>query len=623
MCPELANDFPRFVGAQYREFDSHVNHEGHTMTRRHNRYNSAYLSLLTFAFFTAFTPGLTAQSPTSPPAAQQQTPQPGVSASVKSTHGVVATDHPLASQLGADILAKGGNAADAGVTAMLALGVVNPFASGLGGGGFCLYRPIESGETTVLDFREVAPLSSHRDTYRIEGKAQPQLARHGGLAVGIPGEPGGLWSLHGRFGKLPWQDVVKPAYTIAKDGFPVGDMLTSHLTSMTEQLNAHPVLTARFRAPDGTWLQPGQQAFATELAKTLHILMEEGVAPFYSGEIAHAVIEAVNAAGGDFSEKDFLDYSVLVRKPITGTYRDLEIITMPAPSSGGIALLETLNILQGYDLRAMGWGRESIHYIVEALKHAFADRAHWIGDPAFVDVPTERLISKEYADEIRSRIQKDAVLPIEEYGTTRPNDEVGGTSHLSIIDADGNMLACTTTVNGRFGSLVYVPEYGILLNNEMADFNVEPGVPNMWGLVGSEKNTVQPKKRPLSSMVPTLVLKDGKPYMSIGASGGPTIITGTLFTMLHLIDFERTPSEAVSFNRLHHQWLPQQLFVEFFDERWIETLPEYGHEVVNRRAFNSVQLVVKDETDDNPNAFIGVSDHRKFGQPKAPVQPTP
>lgn len=583
------------------------------MTTWHNHYKYAHLSVLIFALLSLITPVLNAQSPT-----DSTDSQPQISASIKSTHGVVATDHPLASKLGADILAKGGNAADAGVTAMLALGVVNPFASGLGGGGFCLYRPIETGDTTVLDFREVAPLSAQRDTYIIDGKPHPELARHGALAVGIPGEPGGLWSLHGRFGKLPWSEVVQPAYGIAKHGFSVGNMLTEHLTSMTELLDKHPVMTARFRAPDGSWLQPGQQAFAPELAKTLHILMTEGVAPFYSGEIAEAIIKTVNAANGEFSAQDFLDYSVILRKPLTGTYRDLEIIAMPAPSSGGIAVLETLNILQGYDLRAMGWSASSIHYIVEALKHAFADRARWVGDPAFVTVPTERLISKDYAAEIRARIQKDNVLPLEEYGTARPNDEVGGTSHLSIIDADGNMLACTTTVNGRFGSLVYVPEYGILLNNEMADFNVEPGVPNMWGLVGSEQNTVQPQKRPLSSMSPTLVLKNNKPYMSVGASGGPTIITGTLFTMLHLIDFDRTPAEAVSFNRLHHQWLPQQLFVEFFNERWVETLPTYGHEVINRRAFNSVQLVVHDETDDNPNAFIGVSDFRKHGQPKAP-----
>lgn len=583
------------------------------MTTWHNHYKYAHLSVLIFALLSLITPVLNAQSPT-----DSTDSQPQISASIKSTHGVVATDHPLASKLGADILAKGGNAADAGVTAMLALGVVNPFASGLGGGGFCLFRPIETGDTTVLDFREVAPLSAQRDTYIIDGKPHPELARHGALAVGIPGEPGGLWSLHGRFGKLPWSEVVQPAYGIAKHGFSVGNMLTEHLTSMTELLDKHPVMTARFRAPDGSWLQPGQQAFAPELAKTLHILMTEGVAPFYSGEIAEAIIKTVNAANGEFSAQDFLDYSVILRKPLTGTYRDLEIIAMPAPSSGGIAVLETLNILQGYDLRAMGWSASSIHYIVEALKHAFADRARWVGDPAFVTVPTDRLISKDYAAEIRARIQKDSVLPLEEYGTARPNDEVGGTSHLSIIDADGNMLACTTTVNGRFGSLVYVPEYGILLNNEMADFNVEPGVPNMWGLVGSEQNTVQPQKRPLSSMSPTLVLKNNKPYMSVGASGGPTIITGTLFTMLHLIDFDRTPAEAVSFNRLHHQWLPQQLFVEFFNERWVETLPTYGHEVINRRAFNSVQLVVHDETDDNPNAFIGVSDFRKHGQPKAP-----
>ncbi|MBA2663206.1 MAG: gamma-glutamyltransferase [Bradymonadaceae bacterium] len=548
--------------------------------------------------------------------AQTKDVAPVHSAYVESTRGVVASDHPLASELGAQTLARGGNAADAGVTAMLALGVLNPFASGLGGGGFCLYRPIETGETTVLDFREVAPQAAHRDVYIIDGQAQPALARRGGWAVGVPGEAGGLWSLHGRFGALPWEQVVEPAHRIAQDGFDVGKMLTEHLTNMSEELAGHAELTARFRAADGSWLQPGDRAFAPALARTLRILMEQGSAPFYSGEVAGAIVEAVNKAGGQFVDQDMLNYRVVPREPIVGTYRGLEIIGMPPPSSGAIALLEVLNILEGDDLAKLGWSAPAVHLITEALKHAFADRAHLIGDPDFVEVPTERLISAEHAAMLRARILDDAVLPFDQYGTSRPNDEIGGTSHLSIIDAQGNMLACTTTVNGRFGAMVYVPEYGIVLNNEMADFNVEPGTPNMWGLVGSEQNTVQPGKRPLSSMSPTLVLKDGQPYMSLGASGGPTIITGTLFALLHLVDFGRTPSEAVTFTRLHHQWLPNQLFVEFDNEPWIEALRAKGHDVVPRRAFNSVQLVVRNAE----GLFVGVSDHRKYGEPKAPVE---
>ena len=318
------------------------------------------------------------------------------------------------------------------------------------------------------------------------------------------------------------------------------------------------------------------------------------------------------------SASDLARYKVDWREPLRGTYRDrYEIIAMPPPSSGGIAILETLNILEGYDLAAMGRTGASRHLIIEALKHAFADRARWLGDADFVRVPVERLTSKAYAAEKRARIRPGAVGAPADYGSAAPPPDDSGTTHVSVVDAAGDLLACTSTINTSFGSMVYVPEWGIILNNEMDDFSAQPGAPNAFGLVGNEQNAIAPNKRPLSSMSPTIVLDKGAPFMAVGGSGGPTIITGTLLALVRALDFGATPTEAVTWPRLHHQWAPDRAYLEPGADGTApgaEALRAAGHEIAVRPGFNAVQLVVRAEE----GAWIAVSDPRKMGRPAAP-----
>jgi gamma-glutamyltranspeptidase/glutathione hydrolase len=536
---------------------------------------------------------------------------PDSAPSVRSSAGVVAADHPLASKVGADVLANGGNAADAGAAALLANGVVNPMSSGLGGGGFCLYRPVETGEVEVIDFREKAPKKATRDMYVVDGEVRRDLQLEGGLAVGVPGEPGGLWGLQRIYGQAEWKDVVEPAYLLANDGFEVGDALAERLRRLSDELEERPELAAAFKK-DGDWVEAGEMLERPNLAKTLEEYRDNGPMAFYHGEIAAAIVEAVNADGGRFQEADLREYMIAHREPITGTYRGYDVFSMPPPSSGGTTIVETLNILEGWTLSQMGVSAMSIHLITEALKHAFADRARWLGDTDFVDVPIDRLTSKEYAEKLRETIKEKGVLPKDEYGSHRQVPDDAGTTHVSVIDGEGNMLACTSTINTSFGSMVYVAEHGLVLNNEMGDFTPQPGEPNNYGLIGTGQNAVAPEKRPLSSMSPTLVLRDGTPFMAAGASGGPTIITGTLYAILRIIDFDQSPSEAIAAARLHHQWLPMKLFMEA-PLGMKKQLESWGQTPVVRPAFNSVQIVVRDEDGE----LIGVSDPRKGGAPAA------
>ncbi|QDG49913.1 gamma-glutamyltransferase [Persicimonas caeni] len=535
---------------------------------------------------------------------------------VHSARGIVATDHPQASAVGARILANGGNAADAGAAALLANGVLNPFASGLGGGGFCLYRPEDTGKVHVIDFREKAPKKATRDMFVVDGEPVREMQLRGGKASGIPGEPAGLWALQNRFGSLEWSQVVDPAYKLANDGFSVGGLLEKRLDSKADDLEKHPKLAALFKQ-DGEWVDEGDTLTRPGLAKTLKLYRDEGPIVFYHGKIGEAIVEDVNEAGGIFSSADLTSYSVVNREPITGTYRGYQVFSMPPPSSGGTTLVETLNILEGFELSEDERDAKSLHLVIESLKHAFADRARWLGDTDFVDVPVARLTSKEYAKELRQKIKLDGVLPLEEYGSHRQVPDDSGTTHVSVIDEAGNMLACTSTINTSFGSMVLVDEYGLIMNNEMGDFTAMPGKPNNYGLIGTGQNAVAPEKRPLSSMSPTLVLRDGKPYLAAGASGGPTIITGTLLGLINMVDFGMTPAEAIAAPRIHHQWRPEMLFTEPSVEDQ-DRLQEFGHKLRLGPAFNSVQIVVRhpDET------LTGVSDPRKMGRPAAEPAPT-
>ena len=535
---------------------------------------------------------------------------------VESVHGIVAADQQLASEAGAYILEAGGNAADAGVTALLTLGVVHPFSSGLGGGGFCLYREAEKQKTTVLDFREMAPAAAHRDLYIVDGEHRPDLARHGGLAVGVPGEAAGLWALHGRFGTLEWEEVVDPALRLAEQGFPVGSTLSRHLGMLTEMLADWPELAAVFQDADGEFLTEGDLMTRDDLVRTYMILRDQGVRPFYVGKVADAMAASAQQYGGILTAEDLANYRVIPRDPITSTIGDYEIHAMPPPSSGGIALIQALNILSFFDSDELD-DDQRLHLQIEALKHAFADRAHWLGDSDFVDVPVEKLTSPEYARELAEKIDLDGVLEPEEYGTTAPDVELEGTAHLSIVDAEGNMLSCTSTINTRFGSLVYVPEYGIVLNNEMADFNTQPGEANLYGLIGNEQNAVEAGKRPLSSMSPTLVMENGESIMTLGASGGPTIISGVYFTLLNALFEGKNLLDTVTAPRVHHQWMPYTVFTEDEELPFVGPLRDRGHEFTTRPSFTAVQVILR-----RNDRWIGISDPRKGGIPASPQSPS-
>ncbi len=523
--------------------------------------------------------------------------------------GVVAADHEAASQVGASLLANGGNAVDAAVGTLLALGVVNPFASGIGGGGFCLVRPI-GGAVTVLDFRERAPRRADPDMFVRDGQVDMKLALVGGLAVGVPGEARGLEALHQKYGKLPWKDVVEPARALAAGGFVVGELLPRVLARTGERFGANSPLAGAFQR-DGRWVQTGEMLKRADLARTLKLLADQGAAPLYDGVVAAAIVKAVGGAGGVMEPADLSGYRVTWRDPLVGSYRGHQVYTMPPPSSGGTTILAALNILERYDLATLGYNPESVHRIAEALKHAFADRAQWLGDADFVDVPTETLIDKTRA--AARVVRPDGVLPLDEYGTSAPPHDDAGTSHVSVMDRDQNMVACTSTINTAFGSFVYVPEFGLVLNNEMADFTAQPGVANNYGLVGTAQNAIAPGKRPLSSMSPTLVTRDGEPLMAVGGSGGPQIITGTLLAIIRVIDWGYGAGRAVSEPRIHHQWRPEKLLAERMPESWIDVLTRRGHAVEAWEAYNAVQLVLR-LSDGN---LVGASDPRKMGRPAA------
>lgn len=542
-----------------------------------------------------------AKTPTAPDEAE----------SVTSEHGVVAADQPHASKAGAEILKRGGSAIDAGITTLLALGVVNPMSSGIGGGGFCLYRPADGGDVEVIDFREVAPKKATHDMYVVDGEVKEQWTIRGGKSVGVPGEAAGLWAMSHKWGKLDWNEVVEPARRLASEGFPVHEELAERLRRDADKLEKRPNLAAAFQKDDGSWYETGETLKRPPLGDLLETLETQGTEPFYHGKVAEDIVAAVNDADGVFTEEDLATYEIAMREPVQNTYRGYEVFSMPPSSSGGTAVIETLNILEEFELSKLGRSAQGLHYVVEALKHAFADRAGWLGDTDFVDVPIDRLISKSYADEIRKKIEPDAVQPPKSYGTKAPIPDDSGTSHMSVVDAEENMLSCTSTINLSFGSMVYVREWGIVLNDEMGDFTPKPGEPNNYGLVGTKQNAVAPGKRPLSSMSPTLVLdEEGDPYMAVGASGGPTIITGTLFAFLNSVDFEMTPEQAITAPRLHHQWLPNKIFMEE-PLAAKEKLESFGHEVEVRPAYSNVQMIVRS----GDESFTAVSDPRKSGAP--------
>ena len=541
----------------------------------------------------------------------------------QSRRGMVVTSQVDAASAGRLMLAKGGNAIDAAVATAFALSVTQPFSSGLGGGAFVLIRTAD-GETIALDARETAPSKAHRNMYIEEGVPE-RASMAGPLAVATPGLVRGLALALERWGTLPLSTVIQPAIDLAQEGFIVGPYHARMVSRMRKYLSAERFPeTARIQFNDGGPVDVGWRLVQEDLANTMRIIATQGPDAFYTGPVGKVIAREVAKQGGILTLEDLANYKPVVREVVSGSYRGVEIHSYPPPSSGGVVLLEVLNILEGFDLAQKGAGSSaSLHVIAEAMKLAFADRAAYMGDPDFVDVPVAKLISKDYATAQRARINppwfkrppgkwfsKKRALTVE--GPGLPSND-SGTAHLSVVDAAGNAVAITKTINTPFGSGITVSGTGVILNNEMDDFAIAPDTPNAYGLIDTRgSNAIAPLKRPLSSMTPTIVVKDGKPMMVTGSPGGPRIITTTLLTILNVVDYGMNVQEAVASPRFHHQWVPDKLFLEpEFPKDVVRALEARGHTVeISGRHWSSAQSIV---IDTESGLMTGGSDPRADG----------
>nr|BCW99998.1 MAG: gamma-glutamyltransferase [Bacteroidota bacterium] len=509
---------------------------------------------------------------------------------VEARNGMVVSAHRLASEAGVEILKKGGNAVDAAVAVGFALAVVYPEAGNLGGGGFMVIR-LRDGSVYTLDYRETAPLQAHRDMYLDErGEYVPERSRIGYLAVGVPGSVAGLLEAHERFGRLSRAEVMEPAIRLAQEGFLLSRIAAENLNEAAPYFARFPGSRKYFLRPDGRPWQEGDRFVQRDLAETLKRIRDHGRDGFYRGQTADLIVAEMRRGGGLITHEDLARYRPLWREPVRGTYRGYEIISMGPPSSGGVALLQLLNMVEPYDLAAMGFhSSASIHLMAEAMRRVYADRAEFLGDPDFYPVPVPQLISKAYARHRMRDFDPERTTPSAQVRHGNPlGYESEQTTHYSIVDAEGNAVSCTTTLNGSYGSYVAVEGAGFLLNNEMDDFVAKPGVPNMFGLLGGEANAIAPGKRMLSSMTPTIVTRDGRLFMVIGTPGGSTIITTVFQILVNVIDFGMNIQEAIDASRFHHQWLPDVLYYEKrgLPRDVVENLRRRGWQVVERSGYS-------------------------------------
>jgi gamma-glutamyltranspeptidase/glutathione hydrolase len=479
----------------------------------------------------------------------------------RARRGMVVTQHFIGSQVGAEVLWDGGNAVDAAVASAFALAVVHPTAGNLGGGGFLLYRPA-AAEPAAYDFREVAPAGSTPTMWLKDGKYDEVRHHESHLAVGVPGTVAGLHMAWKDQGKLPWRRLVEPAILLAREGFIVTDGLARSLREVLPAMKNYPASVAQFSRA-GVPYEPGDLLRQPDLARTLERIAKDGPAGFYQGETARLIEAEMKAGGGLITRKDLEAYKPLRRAPLRGTYRGYEVLVMPPVSSGGVALLTMLNVLEGYDLAKDGFGSAAnVHRIAEAMRRAFADRARDLGDPAFnSEMPVTRLVSKEHAAALRKTIDEGRASVSDPARFEWPA-ESNDTTHLTVVDADRNAVSMTYTLEDNYGSKILVPGAGFLLNNEMGDFNAGPGLTDRTGLVGTEPNLAAPGKRMLSSMTPTILARDGKLFLTIGSPGGRTIINTVLLAILGVVDFGMNVQEAIDAPRFHHQWLPDELRYE-------------------------------------------------------------
>ncbi len=534
-------------------------------------------------------------------------------------HGMVVSQRQLASAAGADILRRGGNAVDAAVATAMALAVTHPRAGNLGGGGFLLLHLAETGSNIAIDYREMAPAAAHRDLFlNVFGRVDTQAEMFSHRSAGVPGTVAGLALALERYGSMSWAEVLQPAIALARDGFEVPWDQAEIFRTQRERLTRHPATAAAYYAPGGRPYEAGEVLRQADLAGTLQTLAEQGPAAFYTGPIAARIAADMAANDGLITLQDLAAYRALERPVVSADYRGYQVVSMPPPSSGGVHIAQMLNVLQHFPLAEMGAGSaDSVHLLAETARLAYADRSEHLGDPDYYPVPLAWLTSRGYAAQLVERISLAEARPSSEVKPGQaPAGESRDTTHFSVMDQWGNAVANTYTLNFSFGSGIVVPGTGMLLNNEMADFAAKPGVPNAFGLLGGDANSIQPGKRPLSSMTPTMILRDGKPWVVTGSPGGSRIITTVLQQIVNLIDHRMNLAAANHAPRMHHQWLPDRLQLEpGFSPDTIRLLEARGHQVELVRTMGSVQSIMWSD-----GVYFGAADPRRPGAAAIGVQ---
>ena len=518
---------------------------------------------------------------------------------VSTRHGMVVAQEKLAARVGADILRQGGNAVDAAVATAFAMAVTYPRAGNIGGGGFMVIHLKDRGEDIAIDYREAAPAATTAETFLgADGKPDNAKSRDSALSIGVPGTVAGLALALEKYGsgKFTLARLLQPAIVLARDGFVLDDDMADTLPAAQRRMAKWQASVKIFSQADGTWLRGGDRLVQTDLAATLSAIAEQGPRGFYEGPVAEKLANAVRDAGGIMTNDDLKSYSAVIRKPVRGSYRGYDVVSMPLPSSGGTVLLESLNILEGFPLAEMTQGSPaSLHLLIEAMKRAYADRARYLGDPAFVNAPVPVMLSKDYAARQRASIDPDRATASADAAAIKPLREGSNTTHFSVIDDFGNAVSNTYTLNFPYGVGLIAEGTGVLLNNELDDFTAAPGASNAFGLVGFEANLPGPGKRPLSSMSPTILLKDGKPVLVTGSPGGSRIISTVLQVIVNVLDYHMDVLAAVSAPRLHHQWMPDEVRVERgFSEDVLAQLRAMGHHIVEpmgQTSANSIAVV--------------------------------
>ena len=536
------------------------------------------------------------------------------------TGGMVVSQRKMASEVGASILAQGGNAVDAAVATAFALSVVLPRAGNLGGGGFMLVYLSELDKTIAIDYREKAPSAATRDLFLDEnGNYDKNKSRFSLLSAGVPGTVAGLSYALEKYGTLSWKEVVAPSVKLAEQGFEVTHDIENVLTIYKNRLTLNQAAAEAYYKKDQVPYKAGEILKLPDLAWRLKLIRDFGPQAFYEGKIAKKIVTEMQKNGGLITLKDLRNYHVSERIPIRGTYKGFEIVSMPPSSSGGVHLIQMLNMLELHSLHKMGFGSsDSIHLLVEVMKRAYADRSKFLGDTDFVEVPLLGLTSKEYAKNLLSEISLSQATPSEEVLIGNPVPyESPDTTHFSVMDEKGNAVSNTYTLNFSYGSGIVIPGTGFFINNEMDDFSSKPGQPNAFGLIGEKANEIEPNKRPLSSMTPTIVFKEGKPYIVLGSPGGSRIITTVLQVILNVLEHKMNISEAVVRPRIHHQWLPDILLVEKgFSKDTLKLLNGKGHQTKDYRSMGSVQAILKEG-----DYFYGAADPRRPGAGAVAVRP--